>query len=91
LMATIGSPWPLLVMVPGVALFAAWGGALVGGMAAACGHYGGARGRALLAAVVLLPWAVSELWVTPGLSIPGAMDMMLTLFADMSTLGGGGA
>ncbi|RLB62441.1 MAG: hypothetical protein DRI90_09070 [Deltaproteobacteria bacterium] len=87
LMATVGPAWRHLLLVPGVALFAAWGGVLIGGIAAASGHFGGARGRSLLAAVVLLPWLLSELWVTPGLSIPGGMDMMLTFLVDMSTPG----
>jgi len=81
----VGAAWPLLGMLPGLVLFAGWGGLVLGGLGAACGHFGGARGRSLLLAVVLVPWVVADAWGVPGVSIPGAVDMMLTLFADVAT------
>ncbi len=79
--------WPLLGMLPGLVLFAGWGGMVLGGLGAGCGYFGGARGRSLLLAVVLVPWVIADAWGVPGLSIPGVVDMMLTLFADVTSFG----
>jgi hypothetical protein len=86
LVAVLTPAWSLLAMLPGLLLFAGWAGLVLGGLGAACGHFGGTRGRSLLLVVVLAPWVVADGWGLPQLSIPGAMDLMLTLFADVASL-----
>jgi len=85
LVALVGSAWPLLAMLPGLVLFAGWAGLVLGGIAAACGHFAGTRGRSLLLLVVLVPWVIADAWGAAGVSIVGAVDMMLSLFADVTT------
>ena len=58
----------------GALCFAVVVGVTVGGIAAACGRMGRARGRWLLAAVVVGPWALADLAGHGGWSIPGALD-----------------
>ncbi len=61
--------------------FSAIAAVVVGVLAAVCGHYGGRRGRGLLLAVVLLPWALSDLLSRPGWSVPGALDAAWTVLS----------
>lgn len=89
LVALAGSPARALARL-GLTLaaiaFAALAGATLGGLGAACGAVGRARGRLLLLAVLLGPWALAEAYGRPALSIPGALDAALDF-----ALGGAGA
>ncbi len=58
-------------------------GATIGLVGAVSGELGGERGRSLLAAVVLVPWLVSEAWSVPSLSLVGALDAGLSLAAEV--------
>jgi len=60
----------------GALVFAVAVGVTVGGTAAACSRVGRARGRWLLAAVMVAPWALSDLAGRGGWSIPGALDAL---------------
>lgn len=61
----------------GAASFAVVAGVVLGGLGAACARVGGPRGRLLLMAVVLLPWALADLTGHGGWSIPGALGAVL--------------
>jgi hypothetical protein len=70
----------------GVAAFAMVAGVVLGGLGAACGRLGGARGRWLLLAIVVGPWMLADLAGRGAWSIPGALGVALDL-----VLGGRGA
>lgn len=57
-------------------------GLVIGGIAALCGEVGGARGRTLFAAVVLLPWLLGDVWSAPTLSLVGALDAGLSMLSN---------
>jgi hypothetical protein len=59
-------------------VFGAVSGVTLGGLAAASGRAAGPRGRSLLAAVVLVPWALADLAGNAAWSIPGALDAFLS-------------
>jgi hypothetical protein len=61
----------------GAALFAIVAGVTLGGVGAACGRVGGARGRWLLVAVVIGPWMLADLAGRGAWSIPGALGAVL--------------
>jgi hypothetical protein len=60
------------------ALVAAAGGALVGTVGSVCGEIGERRGRSLLLAVVIVPWALSGYWRIPSLSLVGLVEAGLS-------------
>jgi hypothetical protein len=68
------------------AAFAIVAGVTLGGISAACGQLGRARGRWLLFAVVAGPWMLADLTGHRSLSIPGALAAALRF-----ALGGAGA
>lgn len=72
----------------GAAAFAMIAGVTLGGIAAACGRFGRARGRLLFATVILGPWMLADLAGRPAWSIPGALSAVLS-FAMRA--GGSGA
>jgi len=74
-------------LAAGAAAFAIVAGVTLGGVGAACGRIGGARGRWLLAAVVIGPWMIADLAGRGAWSIPGALRAVLD-FA-MGARGGG--
>ena len=61
----------------GAALFALIAGVALGGLGAACARVGGARGRWLLIAIVVGPWALADLAGRGAWSIPGALGAAL--------------
>ena len=63
----------------GALVFALAAGVTLGGLAAASARLAGPRGRSLLAALVLIPWALGDLAGRATWSIPGALDALLTL------------
>jgi hypothetical protein len=68
-----GGLWPLL----GSVLFGAVAAGVLGAVTALCRRWGGARGRSLLVAVVLVPWVLADLLLPTSsaelLSIPGLL------------------
>jgi hypothetical protein len=74
----------------GLAGFSLVAGVTIGGVAAACERVGGARGRSLLLAVVLIPWVLTDLVGLRAWSIPGALNAALTFVVRASGLGGPG-
>lgn len=74
----------------GLVAFSAIAGVTVGGIAAACGRAGAARGRSLLAAIIFLPWVLSDLFGFRAWSIPGALSAALDFLVRASGLGGAG-
>jgi hypothetical protein len=54
---------------------------VLGGLAALCSELGRGRGRALLLAVLLVPWAVGDRAGHPEWSIPGALGRALVVLA----------
>lgn len=63
----------------GLAVFAGAAGVALGGLAAVSGRVAGARGRLVLVALVLVPWALADLAGNARWSIPGALDTFLFL------------
>ena len=61
-------------LVFGAMAFAAITGATLGGLSAVCGRLGGRRGRLLLTAAVLVPWAIAHEAGHGAWSIPGALE-----------------
>jgi hypothetical protein len=61
------------------ALFALSGGVVLGSAASLCERALFRRGRSLLLALVLVPWILADLVGRPGLSIPGALDALVSL------------
>ena len=57
--------------------FAVVAGVTLGGLGSACGRLGRARGRWLLAAIVLGPWMLADLAGHGAWSIPGALGAVL--------------
>ncbi len=94
LLVCVASGWALswqlvLVSVAGTVVIALLSGVTLGGLAVVCGQLGAERGRALLAAVVLVPWLLSDFWTMPGLSIPGLLDAAIDgLVRLLDRLGG---
>ena len=70
------------VLVAGVMAASLLVGVSLGGLGASCGLWGGERGRLLLGAVVVLPWAVADQWSVPALSVPGALDAAIVFFVE---------
>lgn len=70
----------ILVLVPSLVAFAVACGVTLGVVASACGRAAGRYGPWLLAAVVLLPWMLSDLWAVPRASIPGLLGACLDAF-----------
>jgi hypothetical protein len=77
----------ILLGLGGVA-FAIVAGVTLGGLASACARAGGARGRWLFLAVVLLPWMLADLLGARSWSIPGALAAILD-FTLRARSGGG--
>ncbi|MCC6521795.1 MAG: hypothetical protein IT373_03970 [Polyangiaceae bacterium] len=67
----------ILALVPGLVVFAVVCGVTLGLAASACGRAAGRYGPWLLAAVVLLPWMLSDLWAVPRASLPGLLGACL--------------
>src|SRR5262249_40908771 len=67
-----------LALAGGIVLFAVIAGVTLGGLGAACGRLGRARGGLLLAALVAGPWALAELRGGGAWSIPGALEAVLS-------------
>jgi hypothetical protein len=90
LAAAVAGSFALVVARVGLALgcaaFAVVAGVTLGGISAACGVVGRARGRWLLLAVIAGPWIVADLTGHRYLSIPGVLAAVLKV-----TLGGTGA
>jgi len=74
----------------GIAAFSIMTGVMIGGVAAASGRAAGPRGRWLLAAIILVPWVLSDLFGYRAWSIPGALDAALGFLVRASGLGGAG-
>ena len=72
----------------GAAVFAVIAGVTLGGIGAACGRLGRARGRWLLLAVIVGPWLFADLAGRPSWSIPGALGAVI---ASSLRVGGAGA
>ncbi|AUX21803.1 hypothetical protein SOCEGT47_022920 [Sorangium cellulosum] len=70
-----------LALGAALALFGAVSGVTLGGLAAASGRVAGARGRAVFAALILVPWALADLAGDSRWSIPGALDAFLSFAA----------
>ncbi len=58
-------------------VFAGIAGVTLGGLGSACGRAGRARGRWLLAALIVGPWALADLAGRGAWSIPGALGAVL--------------
>jgi hypothetical protein len=67
--------------IASVSAFAAVAGAVMGAVASACGQWGGARGRSLFAAIVVLPWLVAPLWLGSPWSLPGMLARALRVLS----------
>lgn len=79
-----GSAWAGLqdlALGAGLALFGVVTGVAIGGLAAASGRVAGGRGRALLAALILVPWALAALAGDATWSLPGALGAFLSFAA----------
>lgn len=61
----------------GVVAFALVAGVTLGGLGAACGRIGRARGQRLLLGIVVLPWLLADLAGHGAWSIPGALAAVL--------------
>lgn len=70
------------VLVAGVLATSLLAGASLGALGASCGLWGGERGRLVLVALVVLPWAVADQWSMPALSVPGALDAAIVFFVE---------
>jgi hypothetical protein len=77
-----------LGLAAGLAGFSILAGVSIGGIAAACGRLGAMRGRSLLAAVVLVPWVLTDLAGLRAWSIPGALSAALAFIVRVSSGGG---
>jgi hypothetical protein len=71
----------------GVAGFAIVAGVTLGGVGAACGRLGRARGRWLLVAVVVGPWMLADLAGHGAWSIPGALGAVLDFALGLRSSG----
>ena len=71
-----------------VAVFAATTGVTLGGVAAASGRIGGARGRSLFMAIVIAPWLVADFFGHASWSIPGALGALLSFGIGLASGGG---
>lgn len=60
-------------------LFALSGGVVLGSAASLCERAALRRGRSLLFGLVLVPWILADLVGRPSLSIPGALDALVSL------------
>ena len=78
-LASASSGLRLLATGAGLVAFALVTGVTLGLLAALSGRLAGPRGRSLLAALVLIPWALADLAGAARWSIPGALDAFLTL------------
>lgn len=70
------------VVIAGVVAVGLMAGVVLGALGAACGLWGGERGRLALVAIVLLPWAVADQWSVPDSSIPGLFDSAIRFFVE---------
>lgn len=77
-----------LGLAAGLAVFSILAGVTIGGLAAACGRLGAMRGRSLLAAVVLVPWILTDLAGLRAWSVPGALGAALSFIVRVSGAGG---
>lgn len=64
-------------------------GVVLGSTASLSARIGGKRGKLVVAAIVLLPWLVGELFGHGLYSIPGALDAALSLILDLGYQGVG--
>jgi hypothetical protein len=80
--------WRLSALLP-LALFSGGVGLVGGGLAAACGAAAPRHGRALLASVVLVPWALEGL-VVPGSARVGSLPGLLGFLAELAAQLGAG-
>lgn len=72
-----------LSLMLGLSLFSILAGFTIGAIADLCGRIGMARGRSMLALIVLIPWLLSDLAEKPW-SIPGALHAALNWLVRMS-------
>lgn len=77
-----------LGLAAGLAIFSILAGVTIGGLAAACGRLGAMRGRSLLAAVVLVPWILTDLAGLRAWSVPGALGAALSFIVRVAGAGG---
>ena len=70
------------VLIAGVLATSLIAGVMLGVVGAGCGLWGGDRGRIVLLALVILPWAVADQWAMPSLSVPGAIDAAIVFFVE---------
>lgn len=73
----------------GLVAFSAMVGVVLGSAASLSARIGGKRGKLVVAAIVLLPWIVGELFGRGLYSIPGALDATLSLILDLGYQGAG--
>jgi hypothetical protein len=81
LSGSIASALRHLAVGAGVVAFAAVCGATLGLLASISGRVAGRRGRTLLAAIVLIPWAIADLAGSAAWSVPGALGAFLSFAA----------
>lgn len=78
-----------LVLTAALVVFSGIVGVVLGSVATLSARVGGRRGKLVVAAVVLLPWIVGNLFGRGIYSIPGALDAALALILEMGSLGVG--
>ena len=83
LIAVLGRSWSLFRVAAGGLGFAIVAGVTLGLVANVCGALGAKRGRWLLLAVVLIPWALAEMFHLPGWSLPGALGAALAVLTGV--------
>ncbi|HHH27303.1 MAG TPA: hypothetical protein ENK57_02995 [Polyangiaceae bacterium] len=82
MIAVAGRLYAGLVLIAGVLATSLIAGVMLGVVGAGCGLWGGDRGRIVLLALVILPWAVADQWAMPSLSVPGAIDAAIVFFVE---------
>jgi hypothetical protein len=79
LFASFAPSWSLARQALGAVAVALIAGSALGLFASVCGQFAAARGRLLLVAVVFIPWIVSDAWSLPNLSLPGVVDISISV------------